>query len=99
MSDADIVRRLDRMVGVLMLVHRDELERARGEIRSDKVNAAILDRAGSEVAAGTLKEAVKKRAKASSATVDRRLSALVEMGALERTGAGSHVKYRVTGLV
>jgi Fic family protein len=93
------VRRLDRLISVFELAHRDELEKARADIRADETNVEILERAAEQVAAGVLGEAVRKKTGQSPKTVQRRIADLVEIGALERIGAGGKVAYRATGLV
>lgn len=99
MSEADVVRRLDRLTGVLELAYREDLQKAREGIRTDKTNAEILDRTVEATPAGTLSKAVQKQTGQSPKTVQRRIADLVEIGALERIGSGSNVTYRATGLV
>jgi Fic family protein len=98
-SETDVVRRLDRLIGVLELAYREELQKAREGIRSDKANAEILDRTVEATSAGMLSKAVQQQTGQSPKTVQRRIADLVEMGALERIGSGSNVAYRATGLV
>ena len=99
MSEADVVRRLDRLISVFELAHREELQRARAVIRSDETNVEILQHAADEMPAGVLSQAVRKKTGQSPATVKRRIADLVEIGALERIGTGGKVAYRATGLV
>src|SRR3954453_14015289 len=99
MSNDDVVRRLDTIIAILQLAHRDEIESARTAIRSDKVSAAILDLAARETPAGKLAHSVEQKTKQSSRTIARRMAQLVEQGALEKSGAGSATTYRATGLV
>ena len=101
MSDADIARRLDRLIGIMELAHRDEIEKARAAVRADPANATILDvTAGDEpTPAATVTSEVVKATDQSSRSAARRIAALVEMGALERVGAGAQTAYRATGLI
>jgi len=99
MRNEDIGRRLDTIIGILQLAHRDAIENARTAIRDDKVNAAILDAATKWTPAGKLTSAVKQKTKQSSATIGRRLATLVEQGVLEKSGGGPTTAYRATGLV
>lgn len=99
MADEDIVRRLDTVIAILQLAHRDEIESARSAIRSDKVNATILDMTTERTPAGKLAKAVGQKTKQSPATISRRLATLVEQGALEKSGGGPTTAYRATGLV
>jgi hypothetical protein len=99
MSDEGITQRLDRLIAIQQLVHRDALAAARASIREDKVNAAILDATADWVAAGRLKDSVIKKAKQSKPTVERRIAGLVELGALDKRGSGGSVSYRANGLI
>lgn len=100
MTNEDIVARLDRISAILRLAHYGEIERARESIRADNLNAAILDTATGWTPAGELTKSVQKLEKGQSPrTISRRIAALVDQGALERTGATAATKYRATGLV
>lgn len=99
MTDTETARQLETVIAILKLAHRKEIEEARTTIRADKVNAEILDRTSDWVSAGRLKTTVMAKTKQSKATVDRRVAALVEQGALERQGAGTAASYRNTGLI
>jgi Fic family protein len=99
MAEQDIVSRLDRLIGILELAHRDDIQRAREAIRSDKTYAAVLALTANETPAGKLSKAVQQKTKQSPKTVQRRIADLIELGALERIGAGGSVKYKATGLV
>jgi hypothetical protein len=98
-SEADVVRRLDRLIGILELAHRAELQEVRQQIRSDATYAEILDLAVDEIPAGVLSKAVQKKTGASPKTVQRRITDLIELRAIERTGAAAGTKYRATGLI
>jgi hypothetical protein len=98
-TNEDLVERLDRIAAILRLANRAEIDGARTAIRSDKVNAEILDLTSDWVAAGKLKSSVISKTKQSKPTVERRIASLVEQGALERRGAGSASSYRSTGLI
>jgi Fic family protein len=98
-TEDDIVARLDKLLAIQQLVHRDALENARMSIRSDRVNAAILDATTKLTPAGTVVSAVKKKTGQSPATINRRISALMELGLVERQGAGPATQYRSAGLV
>lgn len=91
--------KLDLLVSLLRIAHSEPLGRARDEVLSDRVNAAILVSANRGwVEAGVLKASAAKRSKASKPTVERRIAELVELGALERRGSGAAVSYRGTSL-
>lgn len=101
MSDADIVRRLDRLIGIMELAHRDDIEKARAAVRADPANAMILEvTAGDEpTPAAAVTSAVVKATDQSSRSAARRISALVEIRAIEKIGAGPQTAYRATGLI
>jgi Fic family protein len=99
MTNEDLARRLDTIIAILQLAHRDEIESARTTIRSDKVNAAILDNSKNWTPAGKLTSAVKTKTKQSSATINRRITDLIADGVLEKQGGGPATEYRSTGLL
>jgi len=101
MADEEVLQRLDRIIAILQLANHADIEEGRERIRADDLNAAILEAASKETAAGKLIEAAQKAAKGSPSkpTVQRRIAALVDQGALERNGAGPATRYKVTGLV
>lgn len=99
MAEAEIISRLDRLIAVLELAHRDEIARARDEIRGDATYAEILRLSADEVRSGPLSKAVQQKTKQSPKTVQRRIGDLIELGALKRTGAGGNTKYKATGLI
>lgn len=98
-TNDEIVERLDKLVAIQQLVHREALERARASIRADKVNAAILDATAKLTPAGKVVSDVKKKTGQSPATINRRIGALMELGLVDRQGGGPATRYRSTGLV
>lgn len=52
MADDDIVRRLDRLIGILELAHHESIEKAREEFRSNETYGEILAVATKETPAG-----------------------------------------------
>src|SRR4051794_40320483 len=99
MTNEDVARRLDTIIAILRLAHREEIEAARATIRSDKVRAALLDGASDWAAAGTLTGAVKTKTGQSPATINRRITELLDLGLLEKQGGGPATQYRSTGLI
>lgn len=99
MADQDILRRLDRLIGILELAHREDIESSREAIRSNKTYAAVLALTTTEAPAGKLTKAVQQKTGESLKTVQRRIADLIEIGALERTGVGGNTKYQATGMV
>lgn len=99
MAEADTISRLDRLIAVLELAHREEIARARDEIRGDAIYAEILRLSADEVGSGQLSKAVQQKTKQSPKTVQRRIGDLIELAALMRTGTGGNTKYKATGLI
>lgn len=97
--EEEILARLDKLVAIQQLVHRDALEAARTSIRADSVNAAILDATSRLTPAGKVVSDVKKKTGQSPATINRRIGALMDLGLVERLGGGPATQYRSTGLV
>lgn len=98
-SNDEILERLDKLVAIQQLAHREALESARVSIRADKVNAAILDATTKLTPAGKVVTDVKKKTGQSSATISRRIALLMELGVVEKQGAGPATRYRSTGLI
>lgn len=98
-TDDEILARLDKLVAIQQLVHREALDSARASIRADKVNAAILDATAKLAPAGKVVTEVRRKTAQSPATINRRIGALMELGLIERQGGGPATHYRSTGLV
>jgi Fic family protein len=98
-SNDEILERLDKLVAIQQLAHREALESARTSIRSDKVNAAILDATKKLTPAGKVIAEVKRKTSQSPATISRRIAALLEEGVVEKQGGGPSTQYKATGLI
>ena len=98
-SNDEILERLDKLVAIQQLVHREALESARTSIRSDKVNAAILDATKKLTPAGKVVAEVERKTRQSPATISRRIAALLEEGVIEKRGGGPATQYRSAGLI
>ena len=96
----EVTSRLDKLIAILQLAFREPIERAREALREDPINEAILTRAADEwVPVGALIDRVKQDTEGSTRSVQRRLSELTSIGALERQRSGSAVSYRSAGLL
>jgi hypothetical protein len=96
----EVVDRLDRLIAMFALANRDALTQVAREVRSDNVNAALLDATADDwVPAGALTEAVAKSTKVSPRTVRTRTAELLAAGALKRRGSGPSIQYRSTGVI
>ena len=98
-SNDEILERLDKLVAIQQLAHREALESARVSIRADKVNAAILDATTKLTPAGKVVTDVRKKTGQSPATISRRIAFLMELGVVEKQGGGPATRYRSTGLI
>jgi Fic family protein len=98
-TNEDLADRLDKIIAILQLAHRDEIDNARETIRSDKVNAAILDGSRGWTPAGKLTSNVISKTSQSGATINRRINELIAMGVLEKQGGGPATQYRASGLI
>lgn len=96
--DADLLDRLDRLIGLLELAYAPELANARAGIRSDTVVAAILDMADDWQGVGFLKSSVASSTNTSEKTVQRRISELVDRRLLKAEGQAASRRVRATGL-
>ena len=99
MSTDEVIERLDRLTAITRIAHADAIERTKVKIRSDKVNAAILDGAKKCTPAGKLKAAVTKKTATGATTFTERVADLLEGGLLEKRGGGPTTEYRATGLI
>jgi hypothetical protein len=95
----DVIERLDRITAILQLAHGDAIARARTRIRSDKVNAAILDASAKWVPSAKMQATVATKTKASTRTIQERIADLIAQGVLEKRGATRTTEYRASGLI
>jgi Fic family protein len=96
----EIEEKLDRLIALVRLAYRVDIESARKAVLADPVNAAILELAADQSrAAGDLKAEVQRFTGQSDRTVTRRIADLVAQGLLVQSGAGSKVFYRSSGLI
>ncbi len=91
--------KLDLLISLLRIAHKDPLQAERDAILADPVSKAILGEAAEWMSAGPLQKAVAQKATTSVPTVKRRIAELVERGLLKRAGGGAHVEYRTTELI
>lgn len=100
MSEEDVLRRLDSIIGILNLAFADPIERARNKILADQVMAAILEELGTETyTAADILGKVVAATKQSERTVQQRIATLVSQRIVERIGSGSKISYHSTGLI
>jgi hypothetical protein len=99
MADDLVLERLDKLIAITQLAHREAIDRARERILGDDAKKAMIEMASDWTAAGDLKTRAIKESRESSATVGRRLAELVADGVLAKRGGGSNVSYKATGLI
>jgi transcription initiation factor TFIIIB Brf1 subunit/transcription initiation factor TFIIB len=96
----EVLKRLDRVIAILHLAHRDAIERAKREVRNDPVNAQILEVTADDwVKSGEVQRRVAASARTSTRTIRSRLQELLSQQAIEQRGGGANVEYRSTGLL
>lgn len=95
-----VLERLDSLMALLTLAHGEAIGKTREMLRSDPLNAALLDACAEDwVQAGVLIGAVKTQTGRSAATVRRRIAELAASNALRSRGATSNRAYRSRGIV
>lgn len=99
MSEQDIIERLDRLIAIQQIAHKDVLDAARSTTRADKVNAAILDATSGWIGTASLQSTAIKKSGAKERTVQMRIVDLLSKGLLEKRGGGRNIEYRSTGLI
>jgi hypothetical protein len=95
----EVVQRLDRLTALMRVAHADAIQRAKEQIRADKVNAAILDGAQKWTPSGKLSSAITKKTKTGTSTFKSRVADLLDGGLLEKRGGGPTTEYKATGLI
>lgn len=98
-TDAEIVRRLDRIQATLALAFAPQLQAASEEIRADGISAAILNATEDWTPSKELQAAIVKETGKVARSVRDRLPELVSRGALDARGSERKLEYRRTGLV
>lgn len=94
----EISRKLSQLIVLTKLSNSKVIEDTKQEIRKDKVSKTILDLADDSLGSSQLKQKVIDLTKVSNATVERRISELVEKGALISTRKGREIFYENSGL-
>ncbi len=94
----EISRKLSQLIVLTKLSNSKLIEETEKEIRKDKVCRELLDLADGSLGATQLKQKVMAGTKVSEDTVERRISFLVEKGALTSKKRGREVFYENSGL-
>jgi Fic family protein len=98
-TDREVLQKLDKIIAILQIAHKDEIDRAREEITADTVDAAILKATIKGTAAGNVVKAAASKAKVSDRAVQKHIAELIERGLLEKSGGGNTATYKATGLI
>lgn len=94
----EISRKLSQLIILTKLSNSKVIEDTKKEIRKDKVSRTILDLADGSLSSSQLKEKVMAQTKVSKPTVQRRITWLVEKGALTLIRKGNEIYYENSGL-
>ena len=94
----EISRKLSQLIALTKLSNSKLIEEAKKEIRKDKVCRKLLDLADGSLGATQLKQKVMATTKVSKVTIERRISLLLEKGALISKRIGREVFYENSGL-
>jgi hypothetical protein len=96
--DQGVLDRLDKVIVLLNLASRQQIEAARREVLADPISAALIDVMNDEwVGAADLRRRVAASTGQSQGPVSRRLSQLVSQGWVASSGSGGNIRYRATG--
>jgi hypothetical protein len=99
-ADEEVLDRLDRIIALLEVGFAQQIDRARSELRSDPVVAAVLELIADRwISSGELKRTVGQSVKVSEKTVQRSLAMLAGRGAIRGRGAGAGLSYRSAGIL
>lgn len=100
MTEDAVVERLDTLISLFRLAFKEALEAGTEALLRDPVVRAVLDAVeGGWVAAGEVRKRAANASSQSERTVLRRISELVDIGALAQDGSGPSSRYRSTGLL
>lgn len=94
----EISHKLSQLLVLTKLSSSKAIAETKEQIRNDPVYRAILDLADGSISASPIKEKVMEQAKTSKATVERRISELIEKGALIAIRKGNEIFYENSGL-
>ena len=94
----EISRKLSQLIVLAKISSSKFIEETKKEIKKDKVYRKIIELADGSLGSTELKQKVMISAKVSKPTVERRMSELIEKGALTPTRKGREIYYENSGL-
>lgn len=95
----EISVKLTQLLSLLKLANKDVIRKAKEEANRDIVSAKVLEFADGTLSANPFKQKIANETKVSEKTVDRRISDLVDMGALILIRRGKEIFYQSSGLL
>jgi len=95
----EISQKLTQLVSLFKLANRDIIRKAKGEIMNDPISAKVLELADGTLSAIPFKQKIANDTKVSEKTVERRISELLDMGALVTVRKGREIFYENSGLL
>jgi hypothetical protein len=98
--DDEIISRLDRIIAILHIAFKEQINESRNAIAGDQVSSAILaNTSGNWVDSGELQAQLIRETGQSERTIQRRISDLIARRVLEQSGSGSRFRYRAVNFV
>ena len=94
----DISRKLSQLIMLTKLLNYAVIRDVKKEIGEDEVSRRILELADGSLGSAQLKQEVKTLTNVSDSTIERRITLLVEKGALASSRRGREVYYENYGL-
>ena len=98
-TDPELLERLDRIEQILAVAFAEQLDGFRASIRSDSVNAAILDTATDWIGSTELQKKVAQAVSMSTRSVRDRFPDLIARRVLQVRGSDARPEYRATGVI
>jgi len=95
----EISHKLSLLISLIKIANRDLIRKAKEEISKDPVFSKVLEISDGTLPAVQFKQRVANETKVSEKTVERRISELLEIGALTVTRRGKEIYYENSGLL
>jgi len=95
----EISQKLNQLVSLFKLANRDIIRKVKEEIDKDPVSTKVLELSDGTLSAVPFKQKIANETNVSEKTVERRVSELIEMGALVTIKKGKEIFYQNSGLL
>ena len=99
MDENAIEQKLGTIASILKLAHKQELDEIAESVRGEPGKAMVLDATREWAPGGPLVKSVAEEAKKSNRTIQTYIGELLDLGVLEKRGAGRSIEYRSTGII